>query len=1644
MKKINLSHALAGAALFVAFSASADLIKVEQDRLSALYSVGETASFKVTVTDDAGQAFTNGVASWKLDNFGSRSVGGGKIDLARQNPFAVSGTLDEPGFLRLTVTAGQKSVVWSVGYDVGKIRQNEPRPADFDAYWAGEKARLKREVPLDPRCEKVERLSGGKWTTYSISFATFNSKRVWGFMTVPKAGRPPYRCRVRICDAGNGATGPWEANDGEVTATINVFDFEPADTAEEQIRRKNEMCAREAKRYGLKPGSYCALAGIGESREDYYFHDAMLGIDRAIDWLAERPEVDPRRLVYYGSSQGGGFGLYVNYLNPRFSRAVIAVPAATGHYGFRQNRQDGWPNLIAKQPPAKRAAAEKFAAYFDGVNFAAGIHTPVRFLVGFSDTCCPPPDVYAAYNACPAKDKAIANCVGAEHCGKNGFLVWLKNNPGKPSWFDHEAWLRSGGANLLDGSAFSAGDAVPNGWHLSASSAVKASTTDAVRHGLPASLKIVAPAETGKTWNMLRRQVDGIRANTSYTISAWVKTEGCAKDAMAYISLNCDKGGRRIASNDSDTKVVGDSGWRRIVHVVKALPAGTQVATFVCCLYGTGTAYFTEPKVEEGTVATDWCESAADLAAVRKAAEMREASEAWKASKGLAGLPAGTARIAVLDLGLGAGRGAFGCTSDPQVFVKALAPLGKTFVVSGDDFATPGVLTRESVDLLVVPTGSAWPADAADELVGYLSGGGSLFTCGGYAFDTPVWFRDGRWTRHDPPPVPAATTPVALPGASSWNVSTPAGGKATVADVKTAEGGTAVEVGCGDFHLWASGGFPLPAAAFRGRHAISFRVRSLAGAKDATLEINERDGSRWQVHVPVTAAWREYRFADSDFRHFGDSAAVGRGVAGDCLNFDRVTQLRIGSGPGEAEEMKPLRLQFAELKVGDDPYAAERRRVVPQINTRTAKIRDAIHPKETQVNAFDPSFELRNAVRLATAPEMAGELPQVSLAGAFTGLAAIAQLGVSGHGYSANRCAWRPILAATAADGADRGPAAAFVHHHSGRFAGSDWAIFGVDNVDLFPSVDAPLAKTLLPEIAKRLLAHVALNETTTGYASYRAGETAKLVTRVGNFGRRDLPVQVRFTLRDEQGRALGVRNVGTLARAGENTEVTAEWPVGADAPDYVAFTAELLAGEGVAADREPGAFVVWNERTLAGGPKIELKGTRFAIDGKPGFYVGAQTYWGQTRPTVARSPMSFYRDFRQMREHGLRLTRLFLPWTCEADKRISDACVQLAQKFGIVIYHTQQNISTMVLGEDLKTQNGHFREIGTRYRDVPGFMIDIRNEPHMDLEPSWESARRMRNWLDTDRAAAREGRPDAIVSVGWSQGWAGGAISKDPAWCSLDLDFTDRHYYGPPEKMFRDLKDVDMRALGKPLTMPECGAKCHPTFVKEDPWHMGDTEEGYDYRFRCLMAQAFGLGGTALLGWHWRDPMEGIFPCGLVHATNVARPTAKLFSRIGRAFGRLRLKDNPPDVVVRLREEPRMDRFARAPYLNKAYVVDEALKYWGANWSKITESAVGGCKAKLVLDPDALPTDDLAALRAKVGELLKAKACAFTRRAEDPETLDTYRVPGEGATGWVFWNAAEQPVTTVREGQTVTVPAKGLVYLQLAADGTVEVRETL
>ena len=179
---------------------------------------------------------------------------------------------------------------------------------------------------------------------------------------------------------------------------------------------------------------YCH-AGITESREDYFYYPVILGIDRAVDWVAARPDVDRSRFRYQGTSQGGGFGFYLCGLNRAFTRAAFYVPAITDTMGYLKGRKSGWPMVVENNSstPERRAVAERWAPYFDGANFASRITCPVRVAVGFSDTTCPPCAVYAAYNEIKVKDKAIGNGIGMTHSCRGHFYSkfgnWVRSAP---------------------------------------------------------------------------------------------------------------------------------------------------------------------------------------------------------------------------------------------------------------------------------------------------------------------------------------------------------------------------------------------------------------------------------------------------------------------------------------------------------------------------------------------------------------------------------------------------------------------------------------------------------------------------------------------------------------------------------------------------------------------------------------------------------------------------------------------------------------------------------------------------------------------------------------------------------------------------------------------------------------------------------------------------------------------------------------------------------------------------------------------------------------------------------------------------------------------------------------------------------------
>ena len=430
---------LAGIAVFLSLAVSGATYKVDIDRPSGIYRCGEKATFTVRL-NSAGNLDSKGPACAQLDNFGTTVLTNLPFSVDSTGvAFTVSGTLEKPGFLRLSLPPTRNGrndpFVFSVGFEPEKIVKGSSSPGDFDAFWAAAKERLAREVPPDPQIVRVPERCTADFDYYRISFATFG-RRVHGYMSIPSdRSKAPFPVDFGVNAAGFGDwTNDMAGEKDSIRVQFSVYPFPPdwkwKETGlEAKYKAMNAECRAK---YGASSYNH---AGIAVSRESYFFYPVLLGIDRAVDWLAARTDVDRSRFRYQGTSQGGGFGFYLCGLNRAFTRAAFYVPAITDTMGYLKGRTSGWPKIVESNTsmPDRRAAAEKRAPYFDGANFASRITCPVRVAVGFSDTTCPPCAVYAAYNEIKSADKGIVHGIGMTHSCSPRFYKelgdWVKQSP---------------------------------------------------------------------------------------------------------------------------------------------------------------------------------------------------------------------------------------------------------------------------------------------------------------------------------------------------------------------------------------------------------------------------------------------------------------------------------------------------------------------------------------------------------------------------------------------------------------------------------------------------------------------------------------------------------------------------------------------------------------------------------------------------------------------------------------------------------------------------------------------------------------------------------------------------------------------------------------------------------------------------------------------------------------------------------------------------------------------------------------------------------------------------------------------------------------------------------------------------------------
>ena len=259
---------------------------------------------------------------------------------------------------------------------------------DLWTFWE-ETVRQARRRPFGGYREK-EKTPFPYMEVHKVAFAGFDDTPIHGWFVLPAfADRQRLPCAVMLHGyAGN--KGLPEDYAAWVLMGMAVFAVDIRGQGGETGNLLDQ-------RFGMSAG--WITQGILDKDRCYY---RAITVDclRAIDWVAEQPEIDAAKIAVVGGSQGGGLALMMSALSDKLTAAVANVPNMC-HMDYGLLHSTGSlteaASFVSRYPDTLDRVLETLS-YFDVMNLAERIRIPVLVSVSLKDTVCMPETVFAAYN----------------------------------------------------------------------------------------------------------------------------------------------------------------------------------------------------------------------------------------------------------------------------------------------------------------------------------------------------------------------------------------------------------------------------------------------------------------------------------------------------------------------------------------------------------------------------------------------------------------------------------------------------------------------------------------------------------------------------------------------------------------------------------------------------------------------------------------------------------------------------------------------------------------------------------------------------------------------------------------------------------------------------------------------------------------------------------------------------------------------------------------------------------------------------------------------------------------------------------------------------------------------------------------------
>ena len=392
---------------FAAFAGEWDGVLLQGRTLEdkAFYAPGEKMTFELKPV--GAEKITNAAffVQW------TRTGDDGKVEkglgpVSATQPLVFTTSLEKPGFVRIYAEIAdadgkpyRRSNDWPIFFDGGagvepEKLQSVPEPADFDAFWTKQKARLVA-MPMTVRRKELPSQQG---RVYAVEISCPSVRPVTGYLQVPADASPTnrYPCRLDLHGYGyypnpKAPTGAWHKD--ALVLSINAHGLRlPEFGADAAYYKALEWEIKSnGHTYGFDPKQ-------NADPETAYFNGMALRVMRALQYLKSLPEWNGKDLIASGGSQGGLQAIWAAALDPDVTRAESTITWCCDMGGTELGRnRGGW---YVRWVPA--------LGYYDPVNMARRIPKTCLTVIpraGLGDYVCPPSGLAVLYNNIPGPKK---------------------------------------------------------------------------------------------------------------------------------------------------------------------------------------------------------------------------------------------------------------------------------------------------------------------------------------------------------------------------------------------------------------------------------------------------------------------------------------------------------------------------------------------------------------------------------------------------------------------------------------------------------------------------------------------------------------------------------------------------------------------------------------------------------------------------------------------------------------------------------------------------------------------------------------------------------------------------------------------------------------------------------------------------------------------------------------------------------------------------------------------------------------------------------------------------------------------------------------------------------------------------------------